>query len=301
MATAMSTLRVHLFGSPRILLDDRVRRANGSRSVEGLLAYLMVGRHRRHPREKLGGLFWPELPANRARSALSTALWRLRQLVETPPTRSAYVQTAVNGDVGFNPGSDYWLDVEEFERQARSDQAGPLTAAIGLHQGDFLEGFGYEWVAPERDRFRVMHLDAMSRLLELRLRDDDAGEAAELAQRILHLDPLREDAHRALIGTHLRLGRRALAARQYESCRQTLRAELGIDPMPATRDLYEAAMSGASADSVDDALRALATATAEFEQARGRVRQARARYDAAIGSAERSVGLPTGDAAEMRG
>jgi DNA-binding SARP family transcriptional activator len=51
--------------------------------------------------------------------------------------------------------------------------------------------------------------------------------------------PCREDAHRAIMRCHVRLGERAQAFEQYRLCAQILRAEYGAAPEQATTVLYE--------------------------------------------------------------
>jgi DNA-binding SARP family transcriptional activator len=63
-------------------------------------------------------------------------------------------------------------------------------------------------------------------------------EAIAYGQRILSLDPLREEVHRELMRYHQLAGRRAGALRQFELCRRVLREELDIEPMPETIALY---------------------------------------------------------------
>ena len=53
------------------------------------------------------------------------------------------------------------------------------------------------------------------------------------------LEPERESWHRALMRLYARSGDRALALRQYHACRALLRRDLGIEPGPGTRALYE--------------------------------------------------------------
>ena len=63
-------------------------------------------------------------------------------------------------------------------------------------------------------------------------------EAITYGQRILSLDPLREEVHRELMRYHQSAGRRAEALQQFQACRGILREELDIEPMPETMALY---------------------------------------------------------------
>ncbi|WP_086663427.1 bacterial transcriptional activator domain-containing protein [Lentzea kentuckyensis] len=48
---------------------------------------------------------------------------------------------------------------------------------------------------------------------------------------------MRESAHRTLVEPHLADGNPAQAVRQYQSYRELLRAQLGLEPSPHIHDL----------------------------------------------------------------
>jgi DNA-binding SARP family transcriptional activator len=214
-----------------------------------LLAYLLLGRGKRHSRDNLAGVFWPELSQDRARSALNTALWRLRRIVESACPRGTYLQTAATGDVAFNCASDYWLDVEAFEGQVEAlivrppealghEEAERLAPVLRLYVGDLLESCPDDWIVPERERLRRLYTEGMAHLMRYRRLSGAYDEALAWGMRILDMDPLREDIHREMMQLYVQSGQRPLAVRQYELCRRVLDAELGIPPMDETQALY---------------------------------------------------------------
>ena len=137
----MSSLRIFHFGGFQIAhhhsgkADTKI-----TRSAQGLLAYLLLFRQRIHPREALASLFWGEYSEERARSCLSTALWRVRRVLEPHGVpRGTYLLTTPMGEIGFNQQSDYWLDVAVFEKRvsrvlAKSIQAMEAADAIALER-----------------------------------------------------------------------------------------------------------------------------------------------------------------------
>ena len=68
---------------------------------------------------------------------------------------------------------------------------------------------------------------------------DDYQAAYDYAWRQVALDPLREEAHRQVMRSLAASGHRSQALAQYESCRQTLADELGVEPSQETTALYE--------------------------------------------------------------
>jgi DNA-binding SARP family transcriptional activator len=57
-------------------------------------------------------------------------------------------------------------------------------------------------------------------------------------ERLVAQDPYREPAHRELMRCHYRLGNRVAAVKQYQSCIQILREDLGLSPTAETEELY---------------------------------------------------------------
>ena len=62
--------------------------------------------------------------------------------------------------------------------------------------------------------------------------------AVEAYQQLVTLDPYREPAHRELMRCHFRLGDRVAAIKQYQTCVQILRDDLGLSPTSETEELY---------------------------------------------------------------
>ena len=244
----MALLRIRLFGAVRVSHADHPREERLSHAVQALLAWLVLNRRKTHAREALAGVFWGEQQEDRARSCLSTALWRLKQALEPDGVpRGAYLISDPTA-VGFNCDSEHWLDVAAFEEGARLlrtlDPRGDAPAdwsraevALGHCTGDLLEGFYDDWAIRERERLRLLHLDSLGILLSHYAGTGATDEALRCGLRILAIDPLREDTHREIIRLHLRRGHRALALRQYEWCRTVLEDELGVEPLEETRAL----------------------------------------------------------------
>ena len=80
-------------------------------------------------------------------------------------------------------------------------------------------------------------------LLERAVQDardrEDAAVGVEVARRMLELEPLHEEAHRALMWFLATGGQRGAALAQFETCRYLLREELGEEPSPATAALRD--------------------------------------------------------------
>jgi len=246
----MSILRVFLFGSVRLRHEVESFDVKLTSGVQSLLAYLLLQRNRVHSRETLAGIFWGDYEKERARSCLNTALWRLRGALEPKGIpQGTYLITTPAGEIGFNPESDYWLDIAAFEAKAvlsltkppqalGGAEAGELENVLKLYTCDLLEGFYSDWALRERERLRSLYLNSVASLMYYYKHQGAYEASLNCGLEILRHDPLREQIHREVMGLYLESGQRALAARQYDMCCQILAKELGIPPMEETRALY---------------------------------------------------------------
>lgn len=120
------------------------------------------------------------------------------------------------------------------------------------NQGDLLEGFAVseprfeEWLLAERERVRELVLEALAKLLAHHTRAGSTERAVTTAARLLALDPLQEAVHHALMRLYVRQGRRAAALKQYQVCVSVLQRELGAEPEPETKQLYQEVLRRAS-------------------------------------------------------
>jgi DNA-binding SARP family transcriptional activator len=245
-----SLLRISLLGRFFIQHDRFRGPVKLTHTARALLAYLLVYRHRIHARDVLAGVFWEDFPQKRARNCLNTTIWRLRRFLEprgvVPGT---YLISTPMGELGFNVESDYWLDVDIFEKQIlailtvplekiRREEISLLEETTRLYLGDLLEGFYGDWALRERERLRCRYLDCLYVLMRFFSQSGEIPKALEYGQKILETDPLREDVHRHMMQLYGSQGQRSLAVRQYHFCCNALRTDLGIPPMPETQALY---------------------------------------------------------------
>lgn len=246
----MTILRITLFGELQLVRDDLSLAPQCTHTVQTLFAYLLLQPHRAQPREVLADTLWSERSQERARSCLSTALWRLRRILEPEGTPTGtYLIAAPNGEISFNWESDHWLDVSAFETKARQGLARPieiltgaeaqhLEEALQLYTGELLEGFYSDWALRERERLRGLYLNTLAHLMRFYQQQGQFDKSLLYGQKILELDPLREEVHRDMMRLYAANGQRPLAIRQYQACCELLAEELGISAMEETQALY---------------------------------------------------------------
>ena len=235
----MPRLELFMLGTLDIRYDGQPVPKPPTLNSQSLLAYLVLHRDRPQPRERLAGLFWGDRPERKARRSLTTALWHIQRCL----SEKRYLLTDPH-TVQFDAHADLWLDVDVFKSRAAGDGIAHLESAAALYGGDFLDGFYDDWIINERYRLETQFSGVLTRLM---VGHETAGEqeaALSTAQRLLELDPLREDAHRLAMRALCRLGQRNTALEQYRRCQETVRQELGAEPMVETTELYHAILDG---------------------------------------------------------
>jgi predicted ATPase/DNA-binding SARP family transcriptional activator len=233
-------LRVRVLGGAELAVSGRPLVELASAKATALLVYLAVT-GTGHARSALAGLLWSDLPEATARANLRLVLTKLRRVL---PEHLEVTRQAV----ALAPGRPVWVDAVEVARVAAAERDGgeDLLAAVRLCRGEFLAGFEVpgaplfdEWLVGRRAAVRGDMLALMDRAVALARARGDAATGIEVARRMLELDPLQEEAHRALMWFLAAGGRRSAALAQYETCRYVLREELGVEPSAATLALRE--------------------------------------------------------------
>jgi DNA-binding SARP family transcriptional activator/tetratricopeptide (TPR) repeat protein len=193
-----------------------------------LLVYLSVEPRQPHRRDRLADLLWPEASPSEGRHSLATALSVIRgrlgpRTFESSRDAVRFVAPELEVDL---------------DRLARNDILGDeLTPPLEV--GGFLDDFEVSR-APEymlwRELRRAHWFPAIRRAFVLLMdrcrRTGDFARIEPLADRLLALDELSEDAVRAKMEGRAFSGDRVSAIRIFQQWRQKLTEELGAAPSP---------------------------------------------------------------------
>lgn len=246
-------LVAYLLGEFRLILEDQEVTSWSGALGKSLLQFLMVHRPKPVTRCMFIEAFWPGVPLASAKNRLHVALYGLRadlrRVCEKPVVvyhRDSYT---------INPELTVWLDVEEFSRLAaagatlartgsRDEAIRALQAACSLYRGDLIEDTPYaEWAASERERLATTYVDLLAQLARLYFDDGRYQACVDTCRRLLARDPCREEAHRLVMRSYLRLDEPHRAVAQFELCKRLLQTSLGMTPDPKTVALYESILA----------------------------------------------------------
>jgi DNA-binding SARP family transcriptional activator/tetratricopeptide (TPR) repeat protein len=195
--------------------------------------------------------FWPDKPAAAGRRSLQVAVSAARGVLDLPDAESSRIVAGERSyRLSLGPGDS--VDAHDFERAAEAalgtrgeGRRAALVAAAGLWGGEPLPEERYaDWAVPWRERLIDRHAEVLAALIEVLADAGDLAAAADVARRLVDLDPVNEAAHRQLIVAYARAGQRGHALRQYLACRRALVAEVGVEPGEETAALQRRVLAG---------------------------------------------------------
>jgi len=231
-------LRARLLGTMDLRLGAQQLPPLDSARAESLLAYLLLHRDAPQPRQRLAFLLWPDSTERQAQTNLRKVLHTLRRAL---PDADCLIEVGPRM-LRWHADAPIELDVEQFEGALAE---GRLEEAVERYGGELLEGRYDEWLLDERERLAALHLEALEGLARRHEQNRRWPEAIRCTERLVAHDPLREESHRLLMQLCQASGDRARAVRAYHVCATTLERELGIEPAPETRTLYESLVAAA--------------------------------------------------------
>jgi DNA-binding SARP family transcriptional activator/predicted ATPase len=238
-------MRINLFGNLRMSVEERPVTAVNTNRLQSLIAYLILHGDAPQPRERMAFVLWPASSESQARTNLRQLLHNLKRAL---PADCNYLVTD-NLSVHWRMDESCTVDALDFRaameeaaaaRQAedRAREIRSLTRAAELYEDDLLPAIYDDWVAPLREDFRRQIAETLHRVAVL-FEEQSAAAAIPWAERLVALDPLREAHHQLLIRLHAANQDRASALRAYHQCMRVLRREMGVEPGPATQELFD--------------------------------------------------------------
>jgi DNA-binding SARP family transcriptional activator len=291
----VAELEIGLLGGFRVAVGTRVVPAEAwpRRKPAALVKLLALApRHRLH-RERLMDALWPNLARDRAAANLRKAVHHARRVLATVDGAHLIVSA---GELICLPVERVWVDVEAFlDAAARARQARDAAAyaeALDLYRGGLLPDDPYEeWTIGPREELQsefAALLEEQAGLLEAR---GDLEDAVRAAQRLVAVDPVREDTHVRLMRLYALAGRRTEALRQYQALHAVMRRELGIEPGLEAQQLYEGVRAGLAAEP---------ELTSELWERVGELRVVAGDTGGAVKAFQRALDAPGSQAASAR-
>ena len=243
-------VEIRTLGGFSLRVDGQIIEKVGSHKAEAILVYLAVT-GRSYDRNVLEALLWPENSQEQASSSLRVALSILKKHL------GKYLYSS-HGSIGIKPDAKVYLDISDLEGELDKDQ---INAALEIYRGDFLEGFQIKessefenWLQGKQTHIRELFAGALHETANMAIHDKDYLCGAKLIRKLLELDPLDEVAHQQSLLLHALNGQRLAAIAQHKEFSELLGQELGVEPSPKTRKLYEMIVKGEEVTSLSLAM-----------------------------------------------
>lgn len=232
------------------------------RKARALLAFLALeGGTAAVARERLSGLFWPDVAERQARNSLRQTLFEVREALER---RGCDAVVAGREEVSLNPGA-HLLDLDRAIAAIRGGEVPELLRSQPGCLDQMLAGYEdlsplfAEWLATRRRTAQQQVLHAL---------DAATGDATlprtarrQMAEAALRLDPTHEAACRVAMRLAAEDGELGVALRHYAALYEHLGAELDMEPSASTQALAVEIKQGLVEGKAETAWRTPAAAT----------------------------------------
>ena len=244
------TIKVQTLGRFEIWLGDhKVKEKQWQREkAKELFQYFLIQGHKLKRKEEIIEELWPEGTGSDrdfkvALNALNNVLEPNRQARE----KAFFISRQQEG-YGLNPAANIEYDAEQFiswitEGIKENDMEKSLQyLERGFHyyKGMFLpDRKGTWWTEKERERIHLFYLRGLEKRAQIAVRMEDMDEAIDYCLNIIEHDSLWEEAYRILMYCYYQKNNRPQAVRWFQRCKDRLESELGVDPMMATRQMYD--------------------------------------------------------------
>jgi DNA-binding SARP family transcriptional activator len=195
------------------------------RSAERVLTYLALA-GRPVARTRLTGVLWEEGSGQDAAKSLRSTLWRIRR---------AGADLVLARDDRLRLCPDVAVDVADLtvlaKRLIHQPDAEALTRLPLLVEcAELLPDWDDEWVVADRERYRLLRLEALERAASALVERSHFGDALVAALAAAQADPLRESARRLVVQVRIAQGNAAEAIRSYREYQALLRREFDLEP-----------------------------------------------------------------------
>ena len=240
-------LKIHTFGLFQIIKEEKPLRFTGKaqKMPLELLMLLIAYGGTEVSIEQIIDALWYETDGDMARSAFSTTLNRLRNLIG--------IKEAIQLRAGkVTLDKNYcWVDVWAFvrtldeaealwEKSESQEAIARYEKAITLYKGHFLAEESEEpWMIPLRERLKSKFLDAILKLGKRWEKKEAFEKAIMYYKKGLAIDNLEEIFYQRLMTCFYNLGQHVEAIKVHAICKDIFNEILGITPSYETKAIYK--------------------------------------------------------------
>ena len=205
-----------------------------------------------HPlvtRDEIFKTFWPDLNVKEATNVFHVTKRKISERISLKVGEAGgYELTQYSG--GFYMPSEKVVrhyDAGDFQESVERalttlderEEELLLNRAIDLYKAPFLQMIEMKWTIERREQMRQLYSQALINMGRIQKRRENDRGSLGFFVRALKETPEREDIHREVMATYLKLDMIEDARQQYNRLRQILNDNLGIAPSRESQALFE--------------------------------------------------------------
>ncbi|MDO7906330.1 response regulator [Paenibacillus sp. JX-17] len=207
-----------------------------------LFAYLLHTGGQWVSKEQLLEVLWPEAVPDKSVTYLHTSVYQIRKLIKDQEL-DAVLEYNHDGYRLLRAGR--LTDAEHFEQETSGH--GPINefnydqrlTVISMYQGRYLGGHDYPWAEDRARELQTRWIRLMMELSWFEMENGRVGAAAEHLHLLQQEEPFSEEITRQLLLVYAKMKNDLMLQQVYDTLCDRLQEEMGIEPEPETRRLYE--------------------------------------------------------------
>jgi LuxR family transcriptional regulator, maltose regulon positive regulatory protein len=237
-------LDVHAFGPGEVYRDGVFITITDWRSTNSRGLFFFIIDRSGMKKEDIALELWPDFSQAKATSNFHSTLWRVRNALGKKDAIIFH-----NNRYVLHPSIEFRYDVKQFETyiQEADHSSLPLPKklelyrkALEVYRGDFLPDIPGEWVERRRKELQEKYLTILGMTGKIQLDLGNYLAAKEAFERILEVDPYRDDIHLEVMRCLVISGTPTAARAHFQMYRDFLWKELKAKPLPELQQFCDA-------------------------------------------------------------
>ena len=209
--------------------------------AEELFAFMLLNLNNEVSKWKIMQALWPECETDKFSVYLHTTIYKIKKTLSS--ARMKFAVTFKNGAYKLEL-PDVYIDTAEFEKITNGKIA--LSAAsierykkaMALYKGNYLEENEYLWAQGKAEEYSERFCGLVSAFVKYYTAGADYANAEKILRDALTKAPLDDDLNEMLLKLFFIKKDKASLVMHYNKIRELYKAELGITPNAAMRDLF---------------------------------------------------------------
>lgn len=221
-------IRVTLCGMKNIIYKDKAI-SFPYKKAEGLFCFLCV--KKRATREELINMFWSDCSEETARKNLRDALYKVKKAFD-----EEILLSNNKNYIELNNKYNFQIDVEDILKNEN----------VNSYCGEFLNGFYIkncenfnDWKELFARELQSLYIQKISEKIQGFKNTRDIRQFEQYVSIFTSYDPYDEEIYRYIMKIYAKSGKYNKGIKVYYDLVKLLKKDLGIEPEPATKDVYK--------------------------------------------------------------